>query len=94
MIGMAGKDRHCPINLFGDQYTHKLMRKGHRAKRTDRRRALSNCGVEPLRTANGEPKRFTPNVSLAADKTCEGGAVDRTASFVENDQRFLAQFPS
>jgi hypothetical protein len=54
MIGVAGVDRHRPVNLFGGHNSHQLMRSSLRPKRERERSGGRKCRFQTVRAADDE----------------------------------------
>ncbi len=85
VIGMTGKNRHGPVNLFGGHDSCQLMRPRHRSKRKRERRRGQKCGVQSVRAANDKGGAGARGVPPLAKLGGQATACHLFAGFVERD---------
>ena len=87
VIGMTGKNRHGPVNLFGGHDSCQLMRPRHRSKRKRERRRGQKCGVQSVRAANDKGGAGARGVPPLAKLGGQAPACHRVCRFRRARQR-------
>ena len=82
MIGVAGENRHRPVNLFGGHDPHQLMRSSHRPKRERERSGCQKSGFQTVRAADDERGAGNALVTRAAKLGGKAPACHLRAVFV------------
>lgn len=83
MIGVAGKNGHAPIELFGQHDAAKLMRPRHATERNRKRDGGKQGRIVPVRAANGKDAFRHPLVAPVSDPACQPDRIQLPAAFVE-----------
>ena len=86
MIGVAGENRHRPVDLFGGHDSRQLMRESHRPKRQNERSLVADLGAKAVRTADDERERWRARIAALAKMGGKIAAAKKLAGFVEGNE--------
>src|SRR5262245_5357370 len=87
MVGMAGKNRGCPVKLLAKHHAGQLVRPGQGAERHNQLGLIAQRLIVTISPADGDDKRLAAAVSQKADAAGEilGGKIP--AALIEQYQR-------